>query len=254
VSGPFELGFKAFDPHELLPHAVARRCGFYAEEGVEVRLVDIALRPDVPPPPAQVSCGAAALAAAAGAPVRIVLVACAAPLFWLYGRGLEPLADGARIAAYPEVAPPAHFLRTLLERRGISAVLLPCRDDGARLGLLVAGEVDAAVLSSATPGPRAQAAGAVELVAFADELSAPTTGLAVSEGFLEREPRSVAAVATALRRALAVIHDDAVLAEDVVAASFGQTAAEARWMVERFRSASTAGGLSLTELAPTMPR
>ena len=254
MSGSLELGFKAFDPHELLPHAVAKRCGFYAEEDVEVRLVDIALRPDVPPPPAQVSCGAATLAAAAGAQVQIVLVACAAPLFWLYGRGDEPLCAGARIAAYPEAAPPGHFLRTLLERRGIAATALPCRDDAARLGLLVAGEVDAAVLSSATPGPRAQAAGAVELVAFAEELSAPTTGLAVSEEFLERQPGSVAAVVTVLRRALAVIHDDAVLAEDVVAASFGQTAAEARWMVERFRSASTAGGLSLTELAPTMPR
>ena len=188
--------------------------------------------------------------------MRIVLVACAAPLFWLYGSSLEPLADGVRIAAYPDAAPPARFLRTVLARRGISAVLLPCRDDAARLGLLVAGEVDAAVLSSATPGPRAQAAGAVELVAFADELSASTTGLAVSEELLEREPGTVAAVVTALRRALAVIHGDAALAEDVVGASFGQTATEARWTVERFRSASMAGGegrVSLTELAPTMP-
>ncbi|MBA3246009.1 MAG: hypothetical protein H0T61_12655, partial [Actinobacteria bacterium] len=125
MSDPLELGFKAFDPHELLPHFVARRRGFYAEEDVEVRLVDIALRPDVPPPPAQVSCGAAALAVAAGAPARIVFVACAAPLFWLYGCGVEPLADGARVAAYPELAPPAHFLRTLLERRSVSARVLP---------------------------------------------------------------------------------------------------------------------------------
>ena len=57
-----KCGIKAFDIHELLCHFVAKRCGFYAAAGLDVRLVDTTFIPDDKLPAAdffQVACGAA---------------------------------------------------------------------------------------------------------------------------------------------------------------------------------------------------
>ena len=214
-----ELGFKAFDVHELLPHAVAARLGFYGEAGVAVELADITFRPDesLSWDTMQVSCGSALLSRLRGVPLTIVLVAAERPLFWLHG---EETLGGARVATYPPPAPPALFLRVLLRRRGLDpdrdVRLEVGRDDAARLGLLRAGEVRAALLSSALPPDL----GFPHVVAFADELQVPTTGLAVSDRLLEREPETAAAVAGALRRALAAIHDTPAVVAPIAAELF----------------------------------
>ena len=105
------LGFRAFDPHELLVHFVAERAGLYRDVEVDVELLD--LRAGERPHDATCACGSALFQALEGAPIEIVLIASKAPLFWLYGRGSH--IDGARIATYPPGAPPARFLELALD-------------------------------------------------------------------------------------------------------------------------------------------
>jgi hypothetical protein len=191
-----ELGFRAYDPHELLPHAVARRHRLYEQAGVDVRLRDLTFGPD---DALQVSCGAALLAALRGEPRRILVVASRAPLFWLAGRA--PLEPGATVASYPEGSPPALFARLVA---GPDAALVPARDDAARIGLVRDGAADAAVVSSAVPPSRLEAAGLRELRSFADVLRVPTTGLASADA----DDGEAAPVGTALREALRVLASD----------------------------------------------
>lgn len=194
-----ELGFRAYDPHELLPHVLATRLGFYKREGVDVRLRDLTFDDR---PALQVSCGAALFARIRGDPLQIALVACRRPLFWVVAREPGVKLENARIASYREGSPPAVFARMLLP----SARLDPARDNDARIGLLLAGQVDGAVISSAEPPERLEELGLQTVLAFADVLNVPTTGLAVPESVLGR--KEVAAVASALRAALAFIQRD----------------------------------------------
>ena len=147
------LSFKAFDCHELLCHAVAQEAGMYAEKSLSVRLLDSTFTPDeaLPEKTFHAACGAALANFLAGKKRNVVFVACDRPMFWLYSRpGMDALADleRARVASFPDAAPPTRFLRKLLSDEGVTPDLLPCRDDVARLGLLRSGSVDAAMLSS----------------------------------------------------------------------------------------------------------
>ena len=76
------LGFKAFDPHELLCHFVAAEGGLYSRHGIRVRLVDITFVPDAELPAElfQVSCGAALAGALQGNGQRVVFVATDRPM------------------------------------------------------------------------------------------------------------------------------------------------------------------------------
>ncbi len=203
-----ELGFRAFDAHELLCHLLAERIGLYREAGVRVRLADLTFRDD---DALQTSCGAALLGRLGGRPLKVVLVASARPLFWIVGAPGTQL-GGARIAGYPTGSPPAVFLRILLRRSGLDpdadVDVEPARDDAARLGLLRAGAVDAALLGSAVAPARPARLG-LAVLAFIGDLAVPTTGLAAPEALLEERPELVAAVAGAHRRALAVVHGSA---------------------------------------------
>jgi ABC-type nitrate/sulfonate/bicarbonate transport system substrate-binding protein len=181
------LGFKAFDAHELAWHCVARVSGAYARRRLHVTLLDTSAiaEESLPPGSCSVACGAALAAWLRGVPVRVLGVAADRPMFWLHGRAAAVAAlRGARIATYPAAAPPAHFLRLLLADAGLDptrdVTLEPARDDTARLGLLVGGDVDAAVLSSAVPPAAVAAAGFREIAFFGDALRVPSTGLAVS--------------------------------------------------------------------------
>jgi hypothetical protein len=222
-----ELGFRAYDPHELLPHAVARRHGLYERAGVEVRLRDLTYGPD---DALQASCGAALLAALRGEGRRVLLVASRAPLFWLVGRG--PLGAGARVASYPEGSPPALFAR-LVVRPGVQ--LVPARDDAARVGLVLDGSADAAVVSSAVPPAALEAAGLRELRAFSDVLRVPTTGLACAPA----AGGEAARVAAAHREALRLLAADPAVAARSLVEDFGHDPASA----ER-RAAALARALS----------
>jgi hypothetical protein len=212
------LGFRAYDLHELLVHFVAERAGLYEQQGVEVELVD--LRGGELPHEATVACGAALFAALDGAPVRIVLVASTAPLFWLYGGG--PQASCGRIATYPLSAPPARFLELAL--RG-DASFIAARNDLERLSLMRAGKADCALLSSATPPSRV---GDLEqLLCVGDEIRVPSTGLATSAG----NEQAVRPLVAAHRRALGLLRSDPALARASARDAFGFDDQESEWAV-----------------------
>jgi hypothetical protein len=229
------LGFRAFDPHELLVHFVAERAGLYGEAALEVELVD--LRASEAPCDASCACGAALFQALEGAPVEILAIASAAPLFWLYGRGPELRRSGfagARIASYPTSAPPARFLKLALEE---GARFVSARDDAARLALVAQGEADCVLLSSATP-PERVPDGLASLFCLADRLPVPSTGVAAPRPHHPAVDRLV----DAHRRALAQLARDPPLGQATVREAFGFSESEATWALEQTARYFTADG------------
>jgi len=224
-----KLGFRAFDPHELLVHFLAERAGVYTELGLDVSLVD--LRAGDRPHDAAVACGSALFAALDGAPIRIRLIASRAPLFWLYGHRSE-LAD-ARIAGYPPGTPPARFLAFALPE---SATLLSARDDAARLALLRSGAADCALLSSATPPSRLM--DIEPLFCLADRVAVPTTGVAARVG----EGPGVDRLVQAHRLALGALAADPALARATARDAFEFDEDEAAWAVSVARHYFTDDG------------
>jgi hypothetical protein len=229
------LGFRAFDPHELLVHFVAHRAGLYRHAVVEVQLVD--LRAGEAPHDASCACGTALFQALEGAPVEILLVASAAPLFWLYCRDSRldrSGRDGARIATYPPGAPPARFL-TLALNSGASFVA--ARDDAARLALVAEGDADCALLSSATPPARVPA-GLRPVFCLADRVPVPSTGIAAPR----HRDGSVERLVEAHREALRHLARDLPLARTIMREDFGFSDDEAAWALEQTRRHFTADG------------
>lgn len=209
------LGFKAFDIHELACHFVALHSGFYADEGLEVRLLDTTFIPDerLPAITFQSACGAALISWLQGAPLSVIFVAADRPMFWLYGgagfTSLELLRHQC-IAGFPAAAPPARFFEIILRTGGIDPghdlTIAPVRDDTARLGLLKAGDAAAAVVSSAVLPHQVERMGCKKICFFGDALRVPTSGLAVNRDLLENEPELVDAMANCYRSSLRIIH------------------------------------------------
>ena len=210
-----ECGIKAFDVHELLCHFVAERGGFYATAGLDVRLVDTSFIPDEKLPASdyfQVACGAAAFSRSM--PFRIYLAAVTRPMFWLYGSAgtetVEQLA-GKRIATYPPLAPPYWFNRIALRNHGLDpdtdVELKPAREDAIRLGLLRAGAVDAALISSAMSPVAIQRLGLHVLTLVGDEIRFVTSGIATTERIAQEDTGLVESLVNVYRQSLAVIHD-----------------------------------------------
>ena len=210
-----ECGIKAFDIHELLCHFVAKRCGFYAAAGLDVRLVDTTFTPDERLPDAdyfQVACGAAYFSRTV--PFRIFLAAVTRPMFWLYGSvgttAVEQLA-GKQIATYPPLAPPYWFNRIALRNHGLDpdndVELKPARDDAIRLGLLREGAVDAALISSAISPVAIQQLGLNTLTLVGDEIRFVTSGIATTEKIAQEDPDLVQSLVSIYRQSLAVIHE-----------------------------------------------
>ncbi len=208
------LGFRAFDIHELLLHFIARELGHYRENGLNVALKDLTFLPEETPGiDFTVACGGALMGWTKGIRRKVVFVATDYPMFWLHSapeitavNGLK----GARIASYPAATPPEQFHRMILRKHGLDperdVALEAARDDAARLGLLKSGDVAAAVISSAIPPPKVQSLGFETLVFFGDEIRIPTTGLAVSEEFLEKHTDVVRAMTDALYQSLVAFH------------------------------------------------
>ena len=212
-----QCGIKAYDVHELLPHLVSKRLGFYEDAGLRVDVVDVTFVPDRDLPSAdyfQVACGAAYLGRREGHPFKVVLAATDRPMFWLHGgpevERVEDLA-GARVATYPPVAPPHYFHRVTLRNHGLDADrdlrFLPGRDDLIRLAMLRDGDVQAAAISSAISPVTVQRLGLRRLAYFGDEVRFVTTGIATTEEILERQPDLVATLAGVFLRALTAIHE-----------------------------------------------
>jgi len=212
-----QLGFKAFDAHELLCHFVAEEAGLYKRHRLQIRLTDITFAndADLPQDMYQVSCGAALSSALQGASQQIVFVATDKPMFWLYAsRHIDSLKDlkNKHLATFPAIAPPGHLANIILQTAGVDPetdiALSPCRDDVARFGLLKTGGADAAVISSAISPMTVEKAGFRELCFFGDMLRIPTTGLAAHETQLQRNAGLVETLVAVLRESLQLLHSD----------------------------------------------
>ena len=252
------LGFKAFDPHELLCHFVALEAGLYRDRSLQVELVDITFVPetDMPTNWFQASCGAALSSAVKGIPQRVVFVAVDRPMFWLYARpGIDSLAGlkGQRLATFPAIAPPHHLANLILTRAGLDVAkevsLRSARDDVARLGLLKSGHVDAAVISSAVAPPKLNALGFSSLCLFGDEIRIPTTGLAVDRSFLVQEPDAAASLVAAHRESLKLIHHDLALVARVLQGHFDVAAEHLEVTARMYPSCFTQNGTTTAEIA-----
>lgn len=219
------LSFKAYDCHELLCHAVAQSAGLYADKGLSIELLDSTFVPDeaLPENTFQVACGAALANFLAGKERKVVFVACDRPMFWLYARpDIKALGDlaQARVASFPDAAPPARFLRKLLSDEGVASRLLPARDDVARLGLLRSGSVDAALLSSLYLPHELESRGLRRLAFVGESLRLPSTGLAVSGKLFERDSGLVATMVEVFQQAMKAIYNDDQLLCNALAETF----------------------------------
>jgi len=231
-------GIKAFDVHELFCHFLAKRLGFYDDEGIRVRVVDVTFTPDDKLPQEsyfQVACGAAFLGRREGFPFKVLLAAASRPMFWLHARReIEAIGDlrGKRVATFPNVAPPHYFHRALLRNHGLDADrdldFWPCRDDIIRLGLLREGDIDAALISSATSPVAAQRLGLRTLALVGDEVRFVTSGVATLEPILQKQPDLMAAIVRAHLRGLDAIHEN----RDESVAILGETLREADEVAE----------------------
>ena len=225
-----DIGFRAFDPHELLCHFLAVEKGYYADAGLDPRLHDLTFTPAVPSDLIHVACGSALLDRLRGGRLRVVLAAARGPVFRLVSPSAPSLSAlvGARVASFPFGSPPDVFLRIVFRQAGVDPAedltLLPIRDDAARIGLLASGDAEAALVSSATP--YSVSGGYHEVANLAEHLSIPTSGLAVHEDLLNAQPVLVAALVEIHRKALEVIGGDAGTVGAVLADRFHIPAGE----------------------------
>ncbi|MFQ5737812.1 MAG: ABC transporter substrate-binding protein [Acidobacteriota bacterium] len=215
ASSNVQLGFKAFDLHELLPHFVAQALGYYREASLDVHLRDITFLPgdQYPDNLFSTACGAALVSSLTGHSQKVVLVSTDFPLFWLcahpqltWPQGLL----GQRVAGYPSVAPPAQFLGIILRREGLSperdVQIEEVREDAARIGLLKSRQVAAAVISSTVPLPRLEERRLRPLLFFGDRLRIPTAGLAAPARVIQQNPGLVEKMVGVFQRSLRAIH------------------------------------------------
>lgn len=209
-----EIGFRAFDPHELLCHFVAQDQGYYREEGLDPRLTDLTFVQPAPTGIFHVACGAALLGRLGGEPYRVLLAAARGPMFKLVGRGSPTPVEALRgsvVASFPAGSPPDLFLRLFLHRAGLTpdtdVIFRAVRDDLARLGLLASGDAGAALVSSAIPNSVLQTADFGEIANLATELPIPTSGLAIHESLNREVPSLVESMVRVHRRSLEAIQN-----------------------------------------------
>lgn len=245
------LGFRAFDVHELACHFVARYAGLYAAQGLEVHLLDANFVPDdrLPSRTFHAACTGALIGWLNGAPLKVVFVACERPMFWLVGRAgmtVPRELEGGRIAGYPPGSPPAELLRLVLRTHDFGAgrepLTVAARDDAARLGLLLAGEVEAAMISSALLPGRFRPRGLPLLEFFGDALRLPSTGLAVNPEIQEREPALVRAMCACYRESLELLRSDELLSREAIAAAVDLAGAEPGEALDLIRRCYTRDG------------
>lgn len=253
-----QLGFKAFDPHELLCHFVAVEAGLYQRENLQIELVDITFIPEteLPKQMFQASCGAALSSALKGIPQRIIFVATDKPMFWLYSSAditAPAQLKTRKVATFPVIAPPHHLANIILKKAGLDVekeiTLLTARDDVARFGLLKSGNVDAAVISSAIAPPKVELSGFNNLCFFGDEIRIPTTGLAVDQSFLEKEPDLSQSFVNVLRKSLSLIHQDPNLIGTVLQHYFDVDAEVRNETAELYKPCYTQEGHTTKEIA-----
>lgn len=247
-----ECGIMAFDIHELLCHFLAKRYGYYEEEGLRVRLFDRTFTPlDRFPNQSyfQVACGGAFMARRQGHPFKVVFATTYRPMFWLHSvpeiERVEDLA-GKRVVTYPPFAPPHFFHRLVLQSHGLDPdrdlSFEPVRDDEARLGFLRTGEVQGAALSSAYSPVALQRDGFRTLALFGDHVTMVTTGIATQECVLCEQPEAIAGVVRSFRRALEDIHTRPDAVVPVIAEALQESEDIAAGTLELIRPCYTRDG------------
>lgn len=245
------LGFKAFDIHELLTHFVAQTAGYYQQQALAVSLLDTTFIPDdqLPNNTFHAACGAALLNYVSGKPYKVVLVNTDYPMFWLYSHSesteLSAL-ENTRIASYPGLAPPAHFLAAITT--GIDVTLLPVSSDIARLGLLKNGEVDAALIGSAFPPAVMAEWGFHNPLLIGEKLRVPTTGLAIDAQLQAENPNLIQRMVNAHQQSLYSIHRDNALLETVLTKNFSLPASAVNETIKLVRDLFTQDGRSTPEI------
>jgi len=242
----------AYDVHELGCHFVARHAGLYQRHGLEPQLVDAKVAgADLPDRCFRAACAAALAGWLNGDDIRVVFVAAEKPMFWLYGTpGLQELSglQGKTIAGYPPPAPPALFLRYLLDQEGINGVdFLPALDDEARLGMLADGSAAAALLSSRVAPDAADSSGLEPLLFLGDQLRIATTGLAATPAFCAEEPGLIAAMCACYAEALALIHGDPEALASALRAGIETVRGSVDALVPVLRACYTSNGRSSSE-------
>jgi ABC-type nitrate/sulfonate/bicarbonate transport system substrate-binding protein len=247
------LAFKAYDVHELLCHAIAEARGLYTDAGLAVTLIDSTFVPDeaLPENTFHAACGAALGSFLAGQRRKVVFVACDKPMFWLYGSaGIDNIDQlgQARVATFPDAAPPSHFLRKLLSDTGVAPGLLPSRDDTARLALLTSNSVDAALLSSLYLPHEVEARGARRLAFIGDTQRLPSTGLAVGNELYEGQPELVARMVEVYQQAMKYIYDDETALRSVLGNAFHMPQGELSEAVKTVRDCYNPFGYSYESL------
>jgi ABC-type nitrate/sulfonate/bicarbonate transport system substrate-binding protein len=223
------LRFKAFDPHELLPHFIARSRGLYEQNELTVVLQDGALGPEDESNNVSFSaaCGSALCNRLRGGDQVVVFVTSPRPMFWLSirnGRTPGDLKDSV-IAGYPPGTPPDVFLSILLRRAGLDPVedlrRQSFRNDLARLEMVKSNHAGAALLSSSLPPRLIEGSNELREVFLGQSISVPTSGLAVNEELLREQPEVVRAMVDSFRRALDLIHEEPEVAKEALEAFGG---------------------------------
>ena len=177
--------------------------GFYQEEGLEVLPVQAGMLPGIQGLVGgnfdftQIL-GQSAGAILRGLPLKIIMVFDTRPLNWLYSAksitSLQELKKGKQIAVSSFGAAIDQMTRELLVKNGIDpqrdVVLRAIEPTPARIGALMSGAVDAAVLNQ-LDSLIARKNGYNELLFYGDHLEFVTAGVAVAEKTLAQRPEFV---------------------------------------------------------------
>jgi NitT/TauT family transport system substrate-binding protein len=182
---------------------VAQQQGYYQQEGLEVEVILMSgqvgnlalLGGDVQFGAAP---GGAFNAARRGAPIRVLFTTFHAPMHWLYAK--REFSDvrklkGKRIAVSSINGATYFLLRDMLKRHGLDSagdvIVLGIGVQSTRLGALVSGSVDAAMLTFPLIFS-AQELGLRELVSFLKEGSVQLAGsVVVQDSLLQKNPSMV---------------------------------------------------------------
>jgi NitT/TauT family transport system substrate-binding protein len=177
--------------------------GFYQEEGLEVLPVQAGMLPGIQGLVAGTFdftqiLGQSAGAILRGLPLKIVMAFDTRPLNWLYAiksiTSLQELKKGKQIAVSSFGAAIDQMTRELLVKNGIDpqrdVVLRAIEPTPARIGALMSGAVDAAVLNQ-LDSLIAKKNGYNELLFYGDHLEFVTAGVAVAEKTLAQRPEFV---------------------------------------------------------------
>lgn len=181
-----EIAFRARNPHELLVHEIASRCGAYAEAGIAVRAADGVGR-NIDELEHTFGLGDVLLTSQDLPKWRILLVYTDQPLFWLYAR--RPLATlrrqpTLRVALHQRHSAPFELAVMAFERLGFDLERVEVdeqSDDYEKLSLIRERALDAGVFGSAIAPSLLTQAGLSEIVCIGDVVRFPTTGIATRQ-------------------------------------------------------------------------